>query len=184
MLKRVIVFNIIMFRVLLASAVPGTQSAEADSVVQESSDKKTKLNVLLITADDLDRNSLGCYGSTVKDISPNIDQFAQRALRFNQAFVNAAICIPSRGVLATGLYSHNSGVNGFVKMKDGTSIPLLMELLRDNGYYLGILGKLGHSTPKRDFKWDYEKDQNELGDGRSPQLYYERIKEFLALSKN
>lgn len=184
MFKRVIVLNIIMFRVLLASAVPGSHISKADSTVQESSDKIAKLNVLLITADDLDRNSLGCYGSTVKDISPNIDQFAQRALRFNQVFVNAAICVPSRGVLATGLYSHNSGVNGFVKMKDGTSIPLLMELLRDSGYYLGILGKLGHSTPKRDFKWDYEKDQHELGDGRSPQLYYDRIKEFLALSKN
>jgi len=184
MIRRVILFNVFVFRVLLASALPGIHMSEADSIVEESLEKKPKLNVLLITADDLDRNSLGCYGSIVKDISPNIDKFAQRSLRFNQAFVNAAICVPSRGVLATGLYGHNSGVNGFVKMKDGSSIPLLMELLRNNGYYLGVLGKVGHSTPKRDFKWDYEKDQHELGDGRSPQLYYEKIKEFLTQSKN
>jgi N-sulfoglucosamine sulfohydrolase len=184
MFKRIVVVAILMFRGLLASAVPGIFFTEPDSVGQQASPSKGRLNVLLITADDLDRNSLGCYGSTVKEITPNIDKFAQKALRFNHAFVNAAICVPSRGILATGQYGHNSGVNGFVKMSDSTSTPLLMELLRANGYYLGVLGKVGHSTPKKDFKWDYEKDQHELGNGRSPQLYYEKIKEFLTLSKN
>jgi len=132
------------------------------------------LNILLITADDLDRNSLGCYGSNVPDISPNIDKFASEGILFKHAFVNASICVPSRAVLATGLYGHNSGVMGFMKMPEGSSVPLLMELLRDNNYETGILGKVSHSTPKNDFTWDYTYDMHQLGSGRSPSLYYQK----------
>lgn len=137
-----------------------------------------KLNVLLFTADDLDRNSLGCYGSKVEDITPNLDKFAAEGLKVNHAYVNAAICAPSRAILATGLYGHNSGAMGFMKMKDGSRIPLIMEILRENNYEVGILGKVSHSTPKNEFKWDFAYDQHQLGDGRSPTLYYNRSKEF------
>ena len=137
-----------------------------------------KLNILLFTADDLDRNSLGCYGSKVPDISPNIDSFASQGVRFNHAFINASISVPSRGILATGLYGHNSGVMGFMKMSEGSKIPLIMEILREKGYQVGILGKVSHSTPKSDFVWDYVFDQKQLGDGRSPSIYYERAKVF------
>ncbi|GAA4800724.1 sulfatase [Olivibacter ginsenosidimutans] len=141
------------------------------------------LNIVLFTADDLDRNSLSCYGSTVKDITPNIDRFAKQSLNFKNAYVNAAICVPSRGILATGRYPHNNGVNGFFKMKAGNPTPLLMEILRKHHYTVGILGKLGHSTPKSDFIWDYAFDQADLGDGRSPSLYYERTKAFFEQCK-
>jgi len=137
-----------------------------------------KFNVLLFTADDLDRNSLGCYGSGVPDISPNLDRFASQGIRFNHAFVNASISAPSRGIIATGLYGHNSGVKGFMKMPEGSKIPLLMEILRENKYTVGILGKVSHSTPKSDFIWDYVFDQQHLGDGRSPSVYYEKAKAF------
>lgn len=148
-----------------------------------ASDSSKPLNILLFTADDLDRNSLGCYGGTVPDISPNIDRFAQTALKFDRAFVNSAICQPSRGIIATGLYEHNSGVNGFFKMNDSSTIPIIMEIVRAHGYATGILGKLGHSTPKRSFKWDYAFDQQELGDGRSPSIYYARAAAFLKQCK-
>ncbi|MBK8516112.1 MAG: hypothetical protein IPL55_07430 [Saprospiraceae bacterium] len=36
---------------------------------------KKPLNILLFTADDLDKNGLGCYGSKVENITPNIDKF-------------------------------------------------------------------------------------------------------------
>ncbi len=145
----------------------------------EHADSAKPLNILLFTADDLDRNSLGCYGSTVRDISPNIDGFAQSALKFDRAFVNSAICQPSRGILATGLYEHNSGVNGFFKMNDTSTIPLIMEIVRAHGYATGILGKVGHSTPKKSFMWDYAYDQQDLGNGRSPSIYYTRTVAFL-----
>lgn len=135
-------------------------------------------NILLFTADDLDKNSLGCYGSGVPGITPNIDRFASEGVRFNHAFVNASICAPSRAIIATGLYGHNSGAMGFMKIADDSKVPLLMEILREHSFCVGILGKVSHSTPKNGFKWDLQYDQNQLGDGRNPGLYYEKAREF------
>jgi N-sulfoglucosamine sulfohydrolase len=137
-----------------------------------------KMNVILFTADDLDRNSLGCYGSQVPDISPNIDRFAAEGRIFDRAYVNASISAPSRAIMATGLYGHNSGAMGFMKMKEGDANPLLMEILRENGYKVGVLSKVSHSTPKSTFRWDYTIQNSDLGNGRSPSLYYKYLKAF------
>ena len=137
-----------------------------------------RLNVLLFTADDLDRNSLGCYGSEVPDISPNIDHFASEGCIYHKAYVNAAISAPSRAIIATGLYGHNSSVMGFMKMEEDNNAPLIMEILRENGIRVGVLSKVSHSTPKTDFKWDYTIETEELGYGRSPSLYYKHTRAF------
>ena len=90
-----------------------------------------KLNILLFTADDLGCDSLGCFGSNVPDISPNLDAFAAEGVRFSHGHVNVAICMPSRAMLHTGrslFHLHDSG----------SSIPhdhtMLGETLRDAGY--------------------------------------------------
>jgi len=143
-----------------------------------SKSRKLKLNILLFTADDLHCNSVGCFGGKVPGLTPNLDDFAVEGLRFENAHVNVAICQPSRGVLATGLYGHNSGIMGF--MHTERDIPTIMQTLRNAGYLTGILGKVGHSTPRADYKWDFVHDQKELGNGRDPELYYGYCKEFLA----
>jgi len=137
---------------------------------------KKPMNILLITADDLNADSLGCYGCPVAEISPNIDKFSSGALRFENAHVTVAICQPSRGVLATGLYPHHSGIMGF--MHTQKNIPTIMETLGDKKYLTGVVGKVDHSTPKADYKWDFAHYRNELGDGRSPQKYYKFCTEF------
>ncbi len=144
---------------------------------------KQPLNILLFTADDLDKNSLGCYGSKVEDISPNIDKFAAEGLMFNHAYVNNSICAPSRGILASGLYGHNSGIMGFMKMSSECETPLIMEVLREHGYQLGVLSKVDHSTPKESFEWDFVYRQQQLGFGRNPELYYRRAQEFFDMAK-
>lgn len=145
--------------------------------------QRKPLNILLFTADDLDRNSLGCYGSKVPDITPNLDKFAAEGIRFTHAYVNNSICAPSRAILATGLYGHNSGVMGFMKMKDENNAPLIMELFRSQGYRVGVLSKVDHSTPRESFHWDFTVQQRELGAGRSPSLYYQKTAEFLRSCK-
>lgn len=144
----------------------------------ELSPEKQQLNILLFTADDLDRNSLGCFGSTVPDISPNIDRFAAQSLRFERSFVNAAICVPCRGMIATGLYGYNSGITGFNQLEPGSAIPTIMEILRAKNYEVGCIGKLRHSTPKKDFHWDYGFEQTDPGFGRNPSFYYQKTKTF------
>jgi len=162
--------NQVLSAILLGSAVLRPEL----SMTQES-----PLNILLFTADDLDRNSLGCYGSEVADISPNVDRFASEGIRFVHAYVNNSISQPSRGILATGLYGHNSGVMGFMKMQTGSPLPVLMEILGNEGYITGVFGKVEHSTPKPEYTWDRTVYQDQLGNGRSPSLYYEHVKDFL-----
>ncbi|MGB0580436.1 MAG: sulfatase family protein [Limisphaerales bacterium] len=129
-------------------------------------------NILLFTADDLHAESLGVYGGKVPDLTPNLDRFAAQGMLFNRAHVNVAICAPCRAVIATGLLSHNSGAMGFMKARPDT--PDIVTTLQGGGYLAGILGKVSHSTPTTKMKWDYSFDQKDLGNGRSPQLYYER----------
>ena len=68
-------------------------------------------NVILITADDLGWRDLGCYGN--RQIStPNIDRLAREGAKFENAFVVASSCSPSRASLLTGQYPHTNGVTG------------------------------------------------------------------------
>jgi N-sulfoglucosamine sulfohydrolase len=141
-----------------------------------------RYNVLLFTADDMHAESMRTYGSKVKDLTPNLDRFAKTGMVFDRAHVNAAICAPSRAVIATGLYSHNSGAMGFMPARPGT--PDIVTAFQQAGYLAGILGKVGHSTPVPGMTWDYHFDQQELGNGRSPTVYYERSRVFLDRCKS
>lgn len=134
-------------------------------------------NILLFTADDLHAESLGVYGGRPTDLTPNLDAFAAESMLFNKAHVNVAICAPCRAVIATGRYSHRSGAMGFMPANE--DVPDIVTTLKTAGYHTGILGKVGHSTPKKSMKWDYQFDQKDLGNGRNPDLYFQRSLAFL-----
>jgi N-sulfoglucosamine sulfohydrolase len=138
-------------------------------------------NILLFTADDLHAESLGVYGGKPVDLTPNLDAFAAESLLFNQAHVNTAICAPCRAIIATGRYSHRSGAMGFMPARE--EVPDIVTTMQAGGYHTGILGKVGHSTPKTSMKWDYAFDQKELGDGRDPAIYAQRSEVFFQQCK-
>ena len=56
-------------------------------------------NVLFIMADDL-RAELATYGSPAH--TPNLDRLAKRALQFDRAYCQQAVCNPSRSSMLTG----------------------------------------------------------------------------------
>ena len=91
--------NLLIRVILLVAATAATAVAA-----------EPRYNVLLFTADDMHAESMRTYGSGVKDMTPQLDRFAQSGMVFTRAHVNAAICAPSRAVIATGLYSHRSGL--------------------------------------------------------------------------
>ena len=151
----------------------------------KSQKEYTPTNVLLITADDLNYNSVGSYGCEVENITPNLDLLAERGIRFHNAFVNIAVCQPSRQSIMTGRYPHSNGAPGFDPIDD--SVPTLQEQLNRAGYLNGILGKEIHLKPTEKFPWDYYIREGDLasglGIGRDPDLYYHHAMEFFNKSK-
>lgn len=140
-------------------------------------------NILLITADDMNYNSVGAMGCTAPDITPNIDGLAKEGMLFKNAHVCVAVCQPSRQTMMTGCYPHNIGAPGFDPI--GEDVTTLQEVLKDNGYYLGIIGKLDHLAPMHKYCWDYAKRMNiaESSYGRDPELFYSCAKEYIEQSK-
>ena len=58
-------------------------------------------NIVIILADDLGINDLGCYGRTGHQ-TPNLDRLAAQGLRFTNAYAAAPLCSASRAALLTG----------------------------------------------------------------------------------
>lgn len=136
-------------------------------------------NVLLIVADDMNWDSPGCFGGTVNGITPNIDRLAEEGMRFWHAYVNVAVCTPSRSVMLTGLYPQNSGVKGFQNIRPGT--PTLSSILNQAGYLCGTIGKpLGQQELFRwgvTYRWQGAGDEDRWG--RNPAVYRRFTKSFL-----
>ncbi len=135
-------------------------------------------NILFITVDDMNCDSIGAFGCPLEDITPNIDKLAGQSLRFNKAHVVVGNCYPSRNVMFSGRYPHNSGVEGFYQVKP-TSFPVLCDLMQQGGYYAAIRGKVAHSTPYQPYAWDA--DLTILPDGTKAHLkdaasYYQSVK--------
>lgn len=142
-------------------------------------------NIILITADDLNYDSVGTYGCEISGITPNIDQLAKQGMKFNHAYVNIAVCQPCRQSIMTGRYPHRNGAEGFDPIDE--NVPTLQENLRAADYLNGILGKEIHLKPKHKYCWDYYITQGDLasgvGIGRSPEKYYQYSKAFIAQAK-
>lgn len=65
-------------------------------------------NVVILLADDLGSQDLGCYGGPVK--TPVLDELAAKGVRFTDFHAGAAICSPSRATLITGRQDLRTGI--------------------------------------------------------------------------
>ena len=62
-------------------------------------------NVVLVTADHLKQDYLGCYGHP-DAITPHLDRLADQGVRFTSTYVSSPICSPSRFSIYTGKHPH------------------------------------------------------------------------------
>lgn len=141
-----------------------------------------KPNILLITLDDMNWDSPACYGGPIPDLTPKIDRLAQDGIRFEKAYVQASNCSPSRVVIQTGLYPHQSGTRGFFYVKD--NIQTLPEILKANGYFTGAINKLADSSLSPDFEnyWD-ETSNLDGGEKYNSKKYSELTTKFFSKAK-
>jgi arylsulfatase A-like enzyme len=97
------------------------------------------LNVLMLFADDLRHDSLGCAGHPVVK-TPELDSLAQQGVRFRHACVTTSICGVSRASLFTGQWMSR---HGNPAMKEFTTpwAETYPGLLRSRGYHVGHVGK-------------------------------------------
>lgn len=101
-------------------------------------------NVLLIISDDL-RPQLGAYGDKLAK-TPHLDRFAQTAVRFDRAYVQQAVCSPSRNSFLSGLRPGTTGLRGFGRHLR-SAVPDVITLPQhflQHGYRTLGMGKVFH----------------------------------------
>jgi len=111
-------------------------------------------NVVMLLADDLGWQDIGCYGGPVK--TPALDKLAQGGTRFSNFYSGCAVCSPSRAVLLTGRHHIRAGVYSWIHDASQNSHLLerettLAEVLKAQGYATAHVGKwhLGLPTAER-----------------------------------
>ncbi len=118
-----------------------------------------KPNILIIYADDIGLGDLGCYGAKLIR-TPNIDAIAENGVRFTSAYASSAMCSPSRFSMLTGTYAFRLPGSGILSAEDPICIEpgsfTLPEMLRQNGYRTGIIGKwhLGFGDKSGEIDWN------------------------------
>jgi arylsulfatase A len=111
-----------------------------------------KPNIVVIMADDLGYQELGCYGQK-KIKTPNIDRLASEGMKFTDYYTGSAVCGPARCNLVTGKHGghayvrDNGEVGGWDTFNGQTPLPAETEtfasILKEQGYATGAFGKWG-----------------------------------------
>lgn len=98
-------------------------------------------NILLIMADDVGSDAIGCYGGQSYP-TPHIDQLAQGGLKFTQAY-SMPVCHPSRVCLMTGRYPFRFGKAGskWGDFPDAAEGICIGDRMQQAGYATAVAGK-------------------------------------------
>ena len=108
-------------------------------------------NIVVVVADDLASDELGCYGG--KNVpTPNIDRIAHEGIRFTNCYATTSMSVPIRASLYTGLYPVRNGTykNHQTSRSDIKSIT---SYFPENGYQVWRTGKT-HTSPNSVFQFE------------------------------
>jgi arylsulfatase A-like enzyme len=125
-------------------------------------------NVIVVLADDMRVGYTGHEGHPLIE-TPHLDQLAEGATVFTNAFATSAVCTPSRTSLLSGEWERRHGVNfnSDSAMSNEAWVRTYPMLLKDAGYYVGYIGKnhtplgrnedgvIGYESGVMDASFDY-----------------------------
>ncbi len=146
----------------------------AVAAASPAADPPKRWNLLLVTVDDMNGDSVGWMGNKL-NLTPNVDTFAKTAHRLVNNHNTCPICQPGREALLTGRVPHRSGALGFNPINK--DVPTLVEVLKAAGYYTAAIEKIIHMAPADKFPWD---DKQQGGMGKDPAKMRAAVKELLA----
>lgn len=135
-----------------SSLVPVLASNNAD----KTNKKVQKPNVLFIFSDQHRADVMS--GTNHPDVhTPNLDRLANQGVRFDRAYSNDAVSVPSRSSLFTGLYPRTLGIldNSHVKSTAITYCVSMQKMFQQNGYDTYAYGKR-HLFDQVDEGWTEE----------------------------
>jgi len=116
-------------------------------------EKISRPNILWITCEDTSPH-FSFYGDPY-GTTPNLDRFAQQAIRYDNAFAYTGVCAPSRSCLITGVNPVHLGSH---HMRSNTRLPdtvkCFPKFLRDAGYYCSNNSKTDYNFPVPRDAWD------------------------------
>src|SRR5438105_1367243 len=104
----------------------------------------TRPNVLFVICDDLTTTAIGCYGNKICK-TPNIDALASRGVRFERAYCQWPLCLPSRNSFLSGRLPNAAFTGGELLRKSIPDVVFLPEYFRKNGYFTARVGKIFHT---------------------------------------
>ncbi len=116
-------------------------------------ESKERPNILWVTCEDVGPE-LGCYGDTYA-VTPNLDSFAAKSMRYKTAWSTAPVCAPARTTIITGVYPTSTGSE---HMRSEVTMPEFMRMypqfLREAGYYCTNNDKEDYNLTKPGRVWD------------------------------
>ncbi len=102
-------------------------------------------NLLLVVAEELRANALGCYGNTFCP-TPHLDALAARGARLRQHFTVHGKCVPSRVALITATHPSALGCRDLATYPGPEYDDNAFAALRAHGYRTALFGK-NHVLP-------------------------------------
>ena len=115
--------------------------------------KTNRANLLFLCSDQHQTAASGCYGSNEAQ-TPHIDEIASDGVRFDRAYCNAPVCVPSRGSIITGLHPCRHGAK-ILRDPLPNEARTVAHYFKDHGYVTGAIGKMHFVDETRRHGFDH-----------------------------
>merc|ERR1712232_1491879 len=116
------------------------------ALVRSMADSQQKrMNFVFMFPDTLRAESFSSYGSPLQT-TPNLDKFAEGAVRFEQTHAMHTQCTPSLVTMLTGRHMHVLGHRTQTHLIQAYEFNYL-KILKENGYHVQYYGKNDALSP-------------------------------------